>query len=112
MNLGAGLYKTPDLGPTASRTVRSKFLLFISLWCFCYSSPNRLRHFLTLMSGTRDPCTVPVPSLDELSGQRGDSLVDEGWGAVLFHTPRVRDGPIGGKKFFSRLHSLKVQRCL
>lgn len=112
MNLEAGLYKTPDLGLAACRTVRSTFLLLISLWYFCYSSPNRLRHFLTLMSGMRDPCPVPVQSLDELSGQRGDSQVDEGWGAALFHTPRVRDGPIGGKKFFFRLHSLNVQKCL
>lgn len=87
MNLEAGLYKTPDLGLTACRTVRSTFLLLISLWYFCYSSPNRLRHFLTVMSGMRDPSPVPVPSLDELSGQRGDSQVDEGWGQLSFTPP-------------------------
>ena len=32
----------------ASRTVRNKCLLFksLSVWCFCYGSPNGLRHFL------------------------------------------------------------------
>ena len=50
----------------ASKSIRSKCLLFKppSLWYFCYSSPNRLRHLLNIFKLILSPtCPLPLVSM-------------------------------------------------